>query len=119
MALPLSRVLEYRRQAVDIGREHGVEIRECAVWTEPELFSMIMVGTSLKGSPNENSFAEAVDAVLRLAQDMGGTMEYCHGIGIKLGHLAELEWGSGLETARRIKRALDPDNLMNPGKLAL
>ena len=110
MALPLSRVLEYRRQAVDIGREHGVEIRECAVWTEPELFSMIMVGTSLKGSPNGNSFAEAVDAVLRLAQDMGGTMEYCHGIGIKLGHLAELEWGSGLETARRIKRALDPDN---------
>ncbi len=119
VALPLSRVLEYRRQAVAIGRKHGVEIRECAVWTEPELFSMIMVGTSLKDSSDGNSFAEAVDSVLRLAQDMGGTMEYCHGVGIKLGHLAEREWGSGLETARRIKRALDPDNLMNPGKLGL
>ncbi|MCZ6890911.1 MAG: FAD-binding oxidoreductase, partial [Chloroflexi bacterium] len=106
VALPLSRVLEYRRQAVDIGRAHGVEIRECAVWTEPELFSMIMVGTSMKGNPNGNSFAETVDAVLRLAQDMGGTMEYCHGVGIKLGPLAEREWGSGLDTARRIKRAL-------------
>ena len=119
VALPLSRVLEYRRQAVDIGREHGVEIRECAVWTEPELFSMIMVGTSLKGNPNGSSFAQAVDTVLRLAQDMGGAMEYCHGVGIKLDHLVEREWGNGLETARRIKQALDPDGIMNPGKLAL
>ena len=62
---------------------------------------------------------ETVDAVLRLAQQMGGTMEYCHGVGLKLSHLVLEEWGSRLDTARRIKRALDPHNLMNPGKLGL
>ena len=45
--------------------------------------------------------------------------EYCHGVGLKLAHLVEREWGSGLEVARRIKRALDPYGIMNPGKLGL
>ena len=119
VALPISEVLAFRRQATAIGWEHGVEVREYAVWTEPELFSMIMVGTALEGNPGEDRFAEAVDSVLRLAQDMGGTMEYCHGVGLKLVHLVEREWGSGLEVARGIKRALDPDGIMNPGKLGL
>ena len=96
-----------------------MEVREYAVWTEPELFSMIMVGTALDGDPERSTFSEAVDSVLRLAQDMGGTMEYCHGVGLKLAHLVEREWGSGLEVARRIKLALDPDGIMNPGKLGL
>ena len=119
VALPVSEVLDFRRRATAIGRERGVEVREYAVWTEPELFSMIMVGAALENNASENSFAEAVDSVLRLAQDMGGTMEYCHGVGLKLAHLVEREWGSGLEVARRIKRALDPDGIMNPGKLGL
>ena len=80
---------------------------------------MIMVGASVDGDPERSTFAEAMDSVLRLAQDMGGTMEYCHGVGLKLAHLVEREWGSGLEVARRIKRALDPDGIMNPGKLGL
>jgi FAD/FMN-containing dehydrogenase len=29
------------------------------------------------------------------------------------------ELGTGLEALRRLKRALDPDWLLNPGKLAL
>jgi len=46
-------------------------------------------------------------------------MEYCHGIGLKLLHLAEREWGPNLEAVRRIKQALDPYGIMNPGKLGL
>ncbi len=119
MALPISRVLDFRRQAAAISRESDVAIREYAIWTEPELFSMIMTGAALESAGSPDSFAETVDKVLRLAQDMGGTMEYCHGVGLKLAHLAQREWGSGLEAVRSIKRALDPDGIMNPGKLAL
>ena len=54
-----------------------------------------------------------------MAQEMGGAMEYCHGVGLKLSHLVQEEWGNRLDTVRRIKRALDPHNLMNPGKLGL
>ena len=54
-----------------------------------------------------------------LAQDMGGIMEYCHGVGVKLAHLLPREMGAGLDVVRVMKMALDPQNIMNPGKLAL
>ncbi len=119
VSLPVSQVLEFRRQAQAIAQEAGLHIREYAIWTEPELFSIIMTGTALSSDGSTNSFAKAVDRILTLAQDMGGTMEYCHGVGVKLAHLVEREWGSGLDVARRIKDALDPHGIMNPGKLGL
>ena len=45
--------------------------------------------------------------------------EYCHGVGVRLAHLMDRELGYGLEVMKRIKEALDPDNIMNPGKLDL
>jgi D-lactate dehydrogenase (cytochrome) len=51
------------------------------------------------------------------AQAMGGTCTGEHGVGIgKIDYLPE-EHGAALEVMKTIKRALDPDNLMNPGKM--
>ena len=117
MALPASSVLDYRRRASDLLSQHGIEVREYGLWGRPELFSMLVRPAS--DNLSRDTFADAVDAVLRLAQDAGGTMEYCHGVGLKLAHLLAREWGVGLEVVRAIKQALDPANIMNPGKLGL
>jgi FAD/FMN-containing dehydrogenase len=46
-------------------------------------------------------------------------MEYTHGVGTKLAPLMAEEHGCGLEIMRRIKATLDPNGIMNPGKLGL
>ncbi|MBI4203316.1 MAG: FAD-binding oxidoreductase [Chloroflexi bacterium] len=115
--LPVAAVPAYRRQAQAICASAGVAIRQSAIWGGPELYSMVI--TRPAASHDLGSFREVSDRLLQLAQDMGGSMEYCHGIGLKLLHLAEREWGQNLEAARRLKQALDPYGIMNPGKLGL
>jgi FAD/FMN-containing dehydrogenase len=62
---------------------------------------------------------ETIEELLRLAQKMGGSMEYTHGIGVKLAPLMAEEHGYGLEIMRRIKQTLDPNGILNPGKMGL
>ena len=48
----------------------------------------------------------------------GGTVSGEHGVGLgKLRHLLKEHGASHLEVQRRVKQALDPHDLMNPGKL--
>ncbi|MBI2855811.1 MAG: FAD-binding oxidoreductase [Chloroflexi bacterium] len=119
VALPASKVLEYRRRCKEIASGRGIWIREYSSWTEPELFSMILVDVGLEGNGQEGDLAQASNEVLALAQDMGGSMEYVHGVGTKLAHLMPRELGHGMEVLRAIKAALDPHNIMNPGRLGL
>ena len=116
VALPVSKVLEYRRHCDDIFKVYDIRVTEYAIWTAPELFSMLLV-SGVTTQPTD--IPKAVDQVLMLAQDMGGVMEYCHGVGIKFSHLLPREMGVGQDVVRAIKVALDPQNIMNPGKLAL
>jgi D-lactate dehydrogenase (cytochrome) len=59
----------------------------------------------------------ANERLVERALRLGGTCTGEHGVGIgKLKYLPT-EHGASLEVMRAIKQALDPDNLMNPGKL--
>ena len=56
--------------------------------------------------------------LVQRALDMGGTCTGEHGIGIgKLKHMRNEHGDGAIVTMQSIKQALDPHNIMNPGKV--
>jgi alkyldihydroxyacetonephosphate synthase len=64
---------------------------------------------------HEQIWEDGITAVLAA----GGVMNDHHGVGIKLAPYMGTQHGAGLEALRRVKYALDPLGIMNPGKLGL
>lgn len=61
---------------------------------------------------------KAVDEIFKKALALGGTLSGEHGIGLAKSRYLSLELGrSGIDVMRKIKRALDPEDLLNPGKM--
>jgi alkyldihydroxyacetonephosphate synthase len=119
VALPASKVLAFRTAAMEVVERGGVRLQESGLWIQPELFSMRLAVDDDGRGNGQMALEATVEALLRLVQQMGGSMEYTHGVGVKLAPLMPEEHGYGLEVMRQIKRTLDPHNIMNPGKMGL
>lgn len=63
--------------------------------------------------------AQVWDAVETITLDCGGSISHHHGSGAFRNRWMRGELGAGLDVLQAIKDALDPQNLMNPGKLGL
>jgi D-lactate dehydrogenase (cytochrome) len=69
---------------------------------------------------NESELKTAKALARRMAERalrLGGTMTGEHGVGMGKKDLMAMEHGQGWEVMARIKRALDPDGILNPGKV--
>ena len=62
----------------------------------------------------------AADELFKLACDLGGTLTGEHGIGLAKAPYMTLEHDPiAMDVMRGIKKMLDPNNILNPGKMAL
>ncbi len=67
---------------------------------------------------NETREARHINkSLVEMAIEMGGTCTGEHGVGLGKKAYLPAEHGPALDVMARIKRALDPDNIMNPGKI--
>ena len=61
---------------------------------------------------------EAAADIFKAALELGGTLTGEHGIGLSKARFFAIEHGPGeLRVLKAIKRALDPNNILNPGKI--
>ncbi|TMF14347.1 MAG: FAD-binding oxidoreductase [Chloroflexi bacterium] len=74
--------------------------------------------------PTDDAWAEAYyrsawDAVMRATRNHGGSISHHHGIGLVRGAYVAEALGEGYAVLRSLKTALDPNGILNPGKLGL
>jgi len=124
VAVPTDRVLDYCREVMTIADRNQVGVHSFGIWARPELVSFLLEGSNQPEREPEMSgrggpLDRAMDEALTLARSEGGSIEYCHGVGVRLAHLLPIELGAGVDLLRRIKHALDPGDVLNPGKLGI
>jgi len=99
--------------------KYDVENWGCAIFrlNPPTLALLYRVDErDLQKVEKYRQFAEELATLVIKA---GGTMTFSCGVGLRLSKLMKLEHGYGLDIMKKIKRALDPNNIMNPGKMDL
>jgi D-lactate dehydrogenase (cytochrome) len=69
---------------------------------------------------SEDEFKQALECnslIVQKALELGGTATGEHGVGIGKAPYMEKEHGAALDVMRSIKQTLDPNNILNPGKI--
>ncbi len=114
-AVPANKTLEFYKFLKKWIKRSGVKVIGMSSWVYPENLSMDLAFDEAKAE----AYATARDELVNKALELGGTVSYCVGIGLRFRHLMRKEHGSALDVMRAIKRAMDPNNIMNPGGLGL
>ncbi len=65
----------------------------------------------------ERTYDRAWRAALAAAVEAGGTIAHHHGVGRSKAPQMRAELGGGIEAVRALKKAFDPDGILNPGAL--
>jgi glycolate oxidase len=61
---------------------------------------------------------EAIEEIFKLTVRLGGTLSGEHGVGITKAPYVHMELSrDAIEVMKKIKRVLDPNNILNPGKI--
>jgi alkyldihydroxyacetonephosphate synthase len=67
----------------------------------------------------EDYYRQAWDAVMGATTRAGGALSHHHGVGINRGRYLAEYLGEGFHVLTAVKAALDPNGILNPGKLGL
>jgi alkyldihydroxyacetonephosphate synthase len=74
-------------------------------------------GVPPRGESDLEFYQKCWDTTIKAVLDAGGSIAHHHGIGINRSHWMDEEWGNAMKTLRQIKKVLDPNNILNPGKI--
>jgi glycolate oxidase len=118
LVVPISKVAEMLAGILDIGKRHNMLIATVAHAGDGNIHPvMVYDGTD----PAEVARVKQVEADLfKLALDLDGTLTGEHGVGIAKAEYMNLEHDPVfMQVMNGLKNLLDPNAILNPGKLGL
>jgi len=115
ICVPLSRVSEALKRIRELGRSHEIKVVAYGHIADGNIHTALVINP---GHPGEVARLDAlVDEIHHLAVELHGTTTGEHGVGLVRSAYSSLEHGGALEEMKKIKSALDPRGIMNPGKI--
>ncbi len=118
IVVPIAAIADILPELERIGRRHGVRIPVYGHAADGNLHATPVKDPEQTDEQWEALLPELLSDIYRVAAKLGGTISGEHGIGHKRRDFLELVMSPvQIEAMRRIKRALDPNGILNPGKI--
>jgi FAD/FMN-containing dehydrogenase len=116
VCLPRTKLAEMVDRIEQISQATGLTIATVAHAGDGNFHPNVVFDPSVPGE--QDRAVMVFDEIMQIALELGGTITGEHGVGVlKKRLLAEELGGLNLDVHRRIKTALDPDGILNPGKV--
>jgi glycolate oxidase subunit GlcD len=115
--VPSTNIPETIRRAQAIARKYNVTIATFGHVGDGNVHTTFV--SDVRDREAWHRLREAAEELVSTALEMKGTLSAEHGTGLTRAPHIERQLGPAMDIMRKVKKALDPDNILNPGKMAL
>ena len=114
--VPRSKIPAMMKALAEIAKKYDLSIGTFGHAGDGNLHPTIL--TDKRDASEWKRVEQGIDAIFDVALGLGGTLSGEHGIGIAKAGWMEKEQGRGsILYSRKMKAALDPNGILNPGKI--
>ena len=115
MAVPYSKMADMAAKIHEVAQRHNIIMTAYGHCGSGCMHTKILMDTRRKDQ--WESARKAISEVYEFVRSVNGTTSAEHGIGLSKAEAFKLEKSDSLNLLNTIKKALDPNNILNPGKL--
>ena len=118
ITVPRSMLPELLRRIDEVSKKYDVKVPCFGHTGDGNVHTNVMVDGS---DPKQLEIGhKAIEEIFKITVELGGTLSGEHGIGLAKAPFMHLAFSEAeMELFRSIKKAFDPNNILNPGKMGL
>ncbi|NWF92761.1 MAG: FAD-binding protein [Syntrophaceae bacterium] len=116
ITVPRNQIANFIQEAKRIADERKLKIINFGHAGDGNIHMSLMINDRDEGEKRRAE--QAIEEIFRLTLRLGGTLSGEHGVGLTKAPYIDLELSQmTIEVMKKIKMALDPNNILNPGKI--
>ncbi len=117
LGVPSTMMPEIIRKAQAVSEKHGIMIASFGHVGDGNVHTTFVA--DVRDRKEWERLRAAAEELFQAVMEVKGTLSAEHGTGLSRAPHIEMQLGPAFEVMRKIKKALDPDNILNPGKMNL